>query len=69
MLHSPMAVRKRNFKAALALAEMSRTQFAAGIRVSDAWIGRVLNEHEPSQPVLDAIDAFIREHLPQHAAA
>lgn len=63
------APRKQQLKAALALAGITLTQFAADNGVTYSHLYAVLNGERESQKLTAAIDAFVARHAPKIAAA
>lgn len=59
-----MVERKRQFRKALALAEMTQGEFALRIaKVGPSYLSRFLGGYEVSQPLTEKVDAFIAKHL------
>lgn len=55
--------RKRQFRKALALAEMTAAEWAEANKIGATYLSRVLAGKSVSQPTCDRIDAFIAKHL------
>lgn len=60
--------RKRLFKAALAVAEMTVEQWAASRGVTGGHVSNVLAEKRVSDSLTVQIDDFIAEHMAGHKA-
>lgn len=58
-----IAERKRQFRKALALAEMTAAQWAEANDVGPTYLSRFLAGKTVSGPMSEAIDAFIAKHL------
>lgn len=55
--------RKRQFRKALALAEMTAAQWAGANKIGPTYLSRLLAGKSVSQPTCDKIDAFIAKHM------
>lgn len=60
---TPTNARKRQFRAALALAGMTAQQFAAEHQVSHGHLCAVARGDRDSEPLEQEIDRFIKKHL------
>lgn len=60
--------RKRLFRAALAVAEMTAEQFAEGEGVTSGHLSNVLNGKRESGSLTDKVDAFVAKHMEGHTA-
>lgn len=60
--------RKRLFKAALAVAEMTAEQFAEAEGVTSGHLSNVLNGKRESGSLTEKVDVFIAKHMAGHEA-
>jgi hypothetical protein len=59
--------RKQLFRAALAIAGLTAAQWADRESITPEHLSRVLNSRRESGTLIEKIDAFIAEKLPDHA--
>lgn len=57
-----MAERKRQFRKALALAEMTAGEWAKGQKIGASYLSRFLAGQTVSRPLTIAVDAFIAKY-------
>lgn len=55
--------RKRLFRAALAMADLTAGEWAEKVGISESYLSLILNEKRPSEAVDAKIDAFIEQHV------
>ena len=58
-----LAIRKRRFKAALALAGITQTQFGKRVGVTQTYVSKILSGKHASLRIELAIEAFTKKHL------
>lgn len=63
-----MAQRRKEFRAALALAELTQTAWAASHEITPEHVSLVLSGKRESKRLIEKVDAFIAEHLTTRAA-
>lgn len=61
-------MRKKHFRAALALADMTQEEWATMQEVDSSHVSRVLSGERESETLTAKIDAFIAKHLNGAAA-
>lgn len=60
-------LRKKQFRAALALAEMTQEEWADKQEVDSSHLSRVLSGERESATLCEKVDAFITKYFPESA--
>lgn len=63
------SLRRKQFRAALALAGKTQSDFAATLGITPAHLSLVVRGERESQRVATAVDGFIAKHLPMQESA